>query len=258
MKKIITLSLAFSIFLTKGSFAQLKPAGSTNADQLLATNSTKIPARHFSAYTSSAVFYRTTSEKAFAKGNTVIDAGVAFALYKTKIHQESSGYKKDTTDAAGGALYTIRGEYGVTDWLGVGARFGFTSFIDDKDSATGRTAKTTGIDLCATANLHFVKTRRFDMPLCISIGYGNFKSLSNDDYNTKVKGGGFAFGMGLMPRIYFGDHFGMNFLLGFMSYNFGNLKYSNKDDSNLNKTWDVKTSLKASGANIGIGLQYKL
>lgn len=199
-----------------------------------------------------------SAQKAFEKGNIVVDGGAALSIYTTHVHQEFGAFKHDTTDKAGGGCYALRGEYGVTNWLGVGARFGFTNFIDTKDSVTNYTPTTRGLDVNFSLNFHFIKTRRFDMPLYMNFGYAKFMSNSNDPLNTKAKGNGSGFGMGLMPRIYFGDHIGMHFLLGFQSYNFGNIHYSNDNDSNLNKTWDAKVTLKASGTQIGIGLQYKL
>ena len=197
-------------------------------------------------------------EKAFKKGDIVIESGVGFAIYKTKLHFETGMYTQDTTDAAGGGYFPLKGEYGITNWLGVGARFSFTNFIEETDSLTHIKATTRGIDAGIVANLHVVKSKRFDMPLSITFGYARFSIHENDPMSTFARSNGTGFGMALVPRIYFGDHLGMHFNLGFMSYNFPNFRYSNSEDANLNDTFDLRFRVKASGANIGIGLQYKL
>jgi hypothetical protein len=269
MKKTIHLLLFMGLLFAANTFAQLnlnRKSIPVKHEPLLAFN----PEKKTSIYkagsfkpVSSAYGAPGGGEKCFEKGSIVIDGGIAFALYKTKIHQEISipsapVYKHDTTDAAGGPLYTIRGEYGVTDWFGAGLRFGYTNFIQEKDSVTGTKPKSTGIDFGVAVNFHLIKTRRFEMPVSMSFGYGGIKIRQNDTYDTQARGKGTGFTMALMPRIYFTDHIGMNFVLGYGSYNYGNIQYSNKDDNNLNKTWNTKVTLKGSGAQIGIGLQVKI
>ncbi len=193
-------------------------------------------------------------DKAFEKGNITVDLGAGFGLYGTKIHQKFGNITKDTTDAAASAIYPLKAEYGVTNWLGVGARFAFANYFEETDSITKIKPTTRGIDAGIVANFHLVKSKRFDMPISVTFGYSRFSINSNDSFGTKAKANGLGYGISLLPRIYFGDHIGMFFNLGYMGYNYSNVKYSNNTDSDLNKTWNAKVSLKANGANIGIGL----
>lgn len=194
-------------------------------------------------------------DKAFKKGDITVDLGAGLDLYGTKIHQQSFGYVHDTTDGAGGSHFPLKMEYGITNWLGIGARFNFSKFIQDKDSISHIRPTTRGIDAGLVLNFHLVKSRRFDMPISVTFGYSHLSIHSNDPLNTLARSGGLGYGIGLTPRIYFGDHIGMYFNVGYMGYNYPNFKYSNDTYDNLNKMWgDAKVSLKANGVNIGIGL----
>jgi hypothetical protein len=198
-------------------------------------------------------------DKAFEKGNITVDLGVGFDIYGTKIHQEIFGLVHDTTDAAGGAHFPLKVEYGVTNWLGVGARFNFSSFIDETDSITHVQATTKGLDAGLVLNLHLIKSKRFDMPLSFTFGYSRFTVDGNDVNQTMAKANGLGYGISLLPRIYFGNHIGMYFNVGYMGYNYKDVIYSNKDFQNLNEqVWDdAKVSLKADGLNLGLGLIVK-
>lgn len=210
-------------------------------------------------------------DKAFKKGDITVDLSAGFDLYGTKLHTEYnqqvydlSGshtvrYTHDTTDGAGGSHFPLKVEYGVTNWLGVGARFNFSNFIEETDSITHIKPTTRGIDAGLVLNFHFIKSHRFDMPLSLTFGYSHFSIHGNDTAQTMAKANGLGYGISLMPRIYFGEHIGMFFNVGYMGYNYKNIIYSNKDYSNLNKQsfQDAKFSLKANGLNMGIGLILK-
>jgi len=203
------------------------------------------------------VFITNTSnaqDKAFKKGDITVDLGIGFGIYGTKIHQKFGNFTKDTTDAAASAIYPLKAEYGITNWLGIGARFAFSNYAEERDSITGIKPTSRGIDAAIVANFHLVKSKRFDMPISLTFGYSKFSILSNDNFGTKAKANGLGYGISLLPRIYFGNHIGMFFNIGYMGYNYPNIKYSNNNDSDLNKTWNAKVSLKANGLNMGIGL----
>lgn len=200
------------------------------------------------------IIYSSKAQKAFEKGNVTVSLGAGLDLYGTKIHQVSSGFTKDTTDGAGGSHFPLMLEYGVANWLGIGARFNFSNFLEEKDSISNIKPIHRGIDAGLVLNIHLVKSKRFDMPLNLSFGYSYLSIQSKDALETIAKSNGLGYGIALMPRIYFGDHIGMFFNLGYMGYNYPKITYSNMNDSNLNKTWDTEVSLKANGVNLGIGL----
>lgn len=210
-------------------------------------------------------------EKAFQKKKITISIGAGLGVYGTKTHQEQdqSVYSggaiktirsiKDTTGGAGSGIYPIIVEYGLTNWLGIGGRFAFSKYIAKGDSTNKNIKPTvTGLDGDLVLNLHFIKTVHFDMPLQFVAGYSNLKYLSNDRNGDMAKGGGFNYGVSLVPRIYFGRFIGIFFNVGYVGYNYPNLIYSNNTGSNLNASnGNLVSKLKGNGVNIGGGLVVK-
>jgi hypothetical protein len=210
-------------------------------------------------------------DKAFEKGNFTVDLGAGFGLYGTKIHTEENKYsytwngssfvktkvgitQNDTTDGAVSTIYPLKVEYGVTNWLGVGARFAFSDYFEERDSITGIKPNFTSFDAGIVLNFHLIKSKRFDMPISVNCGYSSFKFISNDIKDSKGKDSGINYGISILPRIYFGDHIGMFFNIGYAGYNYPSIKFSDNTDSNLNDENDWKYRIRGNGANIGIGL----
>ena len=231
-------------------------------------------------------------DKAFHKGTITVDGSIGFVLYKTKSHTEQDEQywtgtsiatrrvTKDTTDGAGASIYALNGEYGVTDWLGVGFRFGYSNYIEgtQNDSIYNISTltynkisykpKARSIDFGVNVNFHLVKSKRFDMPICLTLGYSNFKYSENnpdtdissyDNSGAVAKDNGLHYGILLMPKIYFGkeQHIGLAFHVGYLGSSYPSLQLSDASDSNINDNNNAKYKLKGNGFNIGIGFSVK-
>lgn len=209
------------------------------------------------------------AQKAFEKGNVTIDLGVGLGIYGTKLHEERdvqvwtpSGVTtiretNDTTDGAAATIFPLKFEYGITNWLGIGARFAYSKYIAGSDSTNNTKPTVTGLDAGLILNFHFIKTKRFDLPLSVTIGYSNFRYKANDAANSIAKDNGLNYGVALIPRIYFGDHIGIFFNLGYVGYNYPSMLFSNNKDSNLNEEDNYEFKFKFNGANLGLGLVLK-
>ncbi|HEX8515715.1 MAG TPA: outer membrane beta-barrel protein [Bacteroidia bacterium] len=199
-------------------------------------------------------------DKAFKKGDITAGLGIGLGIYGTRIHTTSSyqnlTFTHDTTDAAASVIYPLTLEYGITNWFGVGGRFAYSNYFTERDSLTGYKEKTTSLDADLMLNFHLVKSKRFDMPIVLTVGYSRFKINSNEPSQWMARDNGINFGFALNPRIYFGDHIGMFFNVGYAGYSYPSLRFSDKTDSNLNENGDYRStfSLKGNGANIGFGL----
>lgn len=211
-------------------------------------------------------------DKAFKKGDMSMELGTGFGIYGTYGHQE---YDQDVAtwngtsvvvtkervsqnhhDGAVSAIYPITYQYGVTNWLGIGGRVAFSKYYGE-DSVTHVKPTSRAIDVDAFADFHLVKSRHFDMPIRVTGGYSHFYYDSNDMLENTAKGGGANFGIALIPRIYFGNHIGIYFNVGYASYVYPNLKFSNNNDSNLNDNNNMTYKLTGSGLNMGIGIVAK-
>jgi hypothetical protein len=211
-----------------------------------------------------------SAQKAFEKGNFIIGLGAGISGYATKSHFEydmtvwnGSGIStirmtEDTTDGAVAKVFPLSLEYGVTNWLGIGLRGSYHSFFTAADSTNSNVLpKVKSFDGDLVIGLHFVKTKRFDMPLNISAGISSFSYRSNDPNDNTAKDVGTTFGVELNPRIYFGDHIGMYFNVGYASVSYRSMTFSNSSDPNLNDTDNRIYQLKGSGLNLGLGLLLK-
>lgn len=231
-------------------------------------------------------------DKAFHKGTISIDPSIGIVVYQTKAHSEQdSTYwtgtsfataraTEDDEDGAAATVYSITGEYGVTDWLGLGFRFGYSNYIEGtKDDSVFNTStlkydfysykpKARSIDFGVNVNFHLVKGKRFDMPICLTMGYSNFKYSENnpdtdlstvDNGNAVAKDNGLNYGILLMPKIYFGkeQHVGLAFHVGYLGSSYPSIIISDNSDSNLNDNNNATFRLKGNGFNIGIGLSIK-
>ena len=232
-------------------------------------------------------------DKAFHKGSITIDPSIGLAIYNTQSHTEqdetywtgtsfaSRRVKKDTTDKAGATIYALNGEYGIANWLGVGVRFGYSNYIEgtQKDSVYNLLSatytqysykpKARSIDFGVNVNFHLIKGKRFDMPICLTLGYSNFKYSENnpdtdlsstDNSGAMAKDNGLNYGILLMPKIYFGkeQHVGLTFHIGYMGYNYPSMQLSNHSDANLNDNNNATFQLKGNAFNIGVGLSIQL
>ncbi|MCW3085240.1 MAG: hypothetical protein JWP12_2606 [Bacteroidetes bacterium] len=205
-------------------------------------------------------------DKAFKKGDMTVELGAGLGLYRTHAFEsynqtnyftnQKERITKDTTDAAASAIYPIAFEYGVTNWLGIGARVAYCKYLGGKDSVTGDKPTVHSVDADIFADFHLVKSKHFDMPIRVTLGYSNFKYLSNDGFGSQAKDNGINYGIALVPRIYFGDHIGMYFNVGYAGYNYPSFIFSNDTDSNVNDNdgRDWKYKLSGNGFNLGIGL----
>lgn len=210
------------------------------------------------------------AQKAFEKGNITIDLGIGLGIFNTKSHTEQdikvwrSGSwvtmreVKDTTDKAASMIVPLKFEYGVKSWLGVGARLAYSNYLGGKDSITGKKDKVRGLDGGVILNFHLIKTAKFDMPIGVTIGYSNFKYMSNDSLDTQAKDNGLNYGIFLSPRFYFGQHIGLFFDLGYIGYNYPSVLFRNRTDANTNDNNNLLQKIKFGGTNIGIGLVVKI
>ena len=208
-------------------------------------------------------------KKAFHKGVVIVDLGIGVSAYKTDLEDAYNSkvwngssfntvrVKKDTSNASAAAVYPFNIEFGLKNWLGIGARVAYSKYFSEKDSISGLKVGVRGIDAGLVLNLHLIKSNRFDLPIGLTLGYSNFQLDSKDSLNTIAKDNGLNYGFAAVPRFYFGEHIGLSLNLGYTVYSYPSILFSNKNDSNINDDTDRVFKLKASGANIGIGLLIK-
>jgi hypothetical protein len=191
--------------------------------------------------------------QSFKEGDFVIDLGANFSDY-TATSLSSAPGSVTKTDKITGGVYSGGLEYGLFNWLGIGVKVRYDDYITSKDSITHFSPSRTGYDVILNANLHVIKTKHLDIPLGVGYGYSGLNyNIPTDTLVSTLKGKGAIFDVHVDPRIYFGNHFGINFHLAYTYFGYPQLVYAdNKNGSSPNTT-----HLTATGINLGVGLQFK-
>lgn len=192
--------------------------------------------------------------KAFKEGNVVVDIGAGFVGYSTRLYKEwtvgVAKNKLDTSFATVAYVYPVQVEYGFKHWFGLGLRYAFSTHYVNDDFFKTHTEN----DVDLVLNFHLVKTKRFDLPFSLIMGYSHMKTKFKDDLNTTAKSGGINNGFMLIPRYYFTDNFGVFVNLGWLNYLYMNVDLSDDKTANLNAVNNLKYNYGAKGTSIGIGV----
>lgn len=190
--------------------------------------------------------------QAFEKGNKNFDLNLGIAGYGTKVtfKDANSGLELSTTDGAASSVVGLDFEYGISNRFGLGVQLNSSNYFIDKEDSTNVTESVRAVDFALKFNFHLLNADRND--LFISLGLGtsgaNWTFVnSNDTYS----GSGTYFTLGLTDRIYFGEHVGILFHLGYAGYNYNNLDHSGDNKILENLQWSLK------GVNFGTGLAVK-
>ncbi len=189
--------------------------------------------------------------QAFKKDDIVIDLGVNFSYYNTT-NQSSAPGSAVQSSHLGGGVYSAGVEYGLANWFGVGVKLRYDDYIT-KDSVTHPHPSATGYDALIIANFHFIKTKHLDIPIGVGYGYSGLKYTTQDSVASNLSGRGAIFDVHVDPRIYFGNHIGINFHVAYTYFGYPEVIYNDNKTGNKPNT----SNLTATGINIGVGLQFK-
>jgi hypothetical protein len=190
-------------------------------------------------------------DKSFEKNTKVISLGYNLGVYGTKSRDKHKG-TSDRSEAASN-IFHGQFEYGVLNFLGVGAKLQYGQYIVERDSATGLLPTAYSMDGFLVVNLHFVRAKYVDMLFGLNGGGSQFVYKLNDGHNTMAKGFGSSFDVHFQTRFYFGKYIGLNLNLAYANFNYPNL-IASSDLANHTVNF---ASIKGNGINIGMALQVK-
>ncbi len=158
------------------------------------------------------------SQKCFEKGNNVLSVDFGLGIYRTDAVDKSKNPYQTESDTGGAWLFNASYEKGVLDWLGLGGKINYSSYLVKDSSAESAR----GLDVVLLARAHAVRTRRIDLYAGLEFGYSHLTYKTNDVNNGTAKGGGTYFAFNLNGRIYFNDFWGVH-----VYYSFDNIHYPN-------------------------------
>jgi hypothetical protein len=205
----------------------------------------------FTLITSNAVF-----GQAFEKGNINIDLGLGFGAYGTRSEFTTPAINvlfitlPPTTvvnnDGAASTIVPIGFEYGVSNKVGLGIQLGFSNYFIDNEDSTETVESVKSVDFAFKVNYHLSNSDKNDLFVGLALGGSsvNWKDLDG----TELKGGGSYVSLYLADRLFFSEHFGVLFNLGYTVYNYTEIT-SNDNPTTLK--WTLR------GINLGTGLALK-
>lgn len=194
MKKFIIVSfLAFSFFTISSAY--------TFAGEIKSNNNLLKKHEYGNTSLFSKSSFRADAEDAFIKDKVVISAGYGFPNLGKAIMTVLIGDGTEVVATGVGPLH-FKGEYGLSDGVGMGLSVNYVSF-----GATWRSTDSTGmgfytnkfsrssLSVLARINFHFGTTDKLDPYFGVGAGYrqATWKFTSNDpDYADDIKAPGFS------------------------------------------------------------------
>src|ERR1051326_4522239 len=146
------------------------------------------------------------SQKCFEKGANILGVDFGVGIYRTDAVDKSKNPYQTESDTSGAYLFNASYEKGVLDWLGVGGKVNYSSYIVNDSS----TVSARGLDLVLLGRVHAVRTKRVDLYAGLEFGYSHLSYKTNDATNGEAKAGGTFFGFNLNARIFFTDFWGVH------------------------------------------------
>ncbi len=192
--------------------------------------------------------------QSFYKGALVADLNYGFDIYRIKTHttyKDNNPPPKDTTDGTASSGPNLGVEYGVLDWLGVGIRGKYDTYVTSTDK-NGVRPTANGGEIGVVLNFHILRKDVFNLIGGFNAGYSHFTYHSNDSVGTEAYGDGTWFDLHLTPRFYFG-RFGISTTITVPFINYPKITTSNTNFNNAITAW----SWKATGFGMNFGVQYR-
>lgn len=212
--------------------------------------------------------FQNVKGQAFQKGNFNIDLGIGFGAYKTVttyttpeiiflgITIPPQTFKDE--DGAVSGMIPLSLEYGISNKFGLGLEFCSVNYaIDDStennagDIVQNNTESVKSKDLMLFVNYHLLESDKNDLFIGLGFGSSSVVWTFKDNSTYEYSGRGGLFKLYIKDRLFFGEHVGMLFNLGYTSYVYNDMETSDNNAILEGLKWNVK------GLNMGVGLALK-
>lgn len=196
-----------------------------------------------------------TNAQCLEQGTNIIGVGARLGIYNltsTELNPPAGATNTTGTGRAGMIIYPFSFDHAINDRFTVGGQFRYNSFIIGKDTSAQQLNVAWGMDLCANAAFHFVRSQHVDLYIQAYAGYAYLKlANTNLAYEGVFTANGITYGLELGARFYIGNHIGilLNFAYSGYYYPNGTANGSGGSTENL--------SLFFTGSTYGTGLCYR-
>ena len=189
------------------------------------------------------------AQKSFEKGVNIIEPGIGIGVYKVDLQDKSNPNIPVTHDSTAAKLFPLGFEHGITNWLGAGGKFNYSSYITN-DSTSERAY---GLDFAVFVRGHALRTKHVDLFVGLDFGYSHIAYDANNYTGGIARANGTYFGFNLNSRFFIGKVWGLRLFYNFDSYNYPNGTISDSASNSYKFSWKSKSFFL-----LGAGLIFKL
>ncbi len=200
------------------------------------------------------VLAQQTIAQSFNQCNLVIsaDLGLTYNSIAQRYIDQYLNLSTNQKNNNGSANYNASAEFGVFNWLGIGAIVQSESYFTQQNSTTSSTPTISSYEGAAVLNIHLIRKEHIDWRFGGTYGFSHLTYDVNNSVNAQVYGKGSWADVHISTRLYLG-RFGFNYMLYMPFVNYNNLSANN---NNLVNQY-ITTSWKAIGVGIDVGIQYR-
>lgn len=166
--------------------------------------------------------------RAFAKGNSIISAGMGIGNVWKTFMKETFTYPPNTFKVSSKGTFSVVYEYGFSKRISAGVALGYSKVVGDFDGFGEKFRQTlTNFSSLGRANYHFGKSAKFDPYIGIGIGY-YFIEYYNDKPGIINSDGPSSFGYSaqLGAHYYFFPKWGIFAEIGYVAGSFGQIGFT--------------------------------
>jgi len=189
------------------------------------------------------------SQKSFEKDVNIIEPGIGIGAYKVDFKDKSNPNIPVSHDSTAAKLFPVGFEHGLTNWLGIGGKFNYSSYITNDSTSE----KAHGLDFAVFARAHALRTKHIDLFAGLDFGYSHFVYNANNYSGGIARADGTYFGFNLNSRFWFGKILGLRLFYNFDHYNYPNGVIEDNAANSYNFSWKSKSFIL-----LGAGLVFKL
>lgn len=196
------------------------------------------------------LFVLSGSTQVVQKGDFAFDLGIEGGYYNTQWDTNVFGADSSYADTAAAVFVPIHFEYMVSNKIGVGLVLKSGNYLSDNSNEDNK-AKVYSISF----SYHPVVTEKIDLFARVGLGACSLKQTEVILVKIEAQYLGSAFELDAGIKVYFSEHFGLNFGLGYNNYSFKLQSFT--VGGNAADLADIESTLGVSGVEVGAGLAFK-
>jgi hypothetical protein len=195
-----------------------------------------------------------TGQKSFQGGSFVLNANLGFDGNVANEHYfygpEANAQTLNGT--ANASDFSMGAEYGLFNWLGIGAIGRIDNYYTQNNQVTQSTTAQGAADLGVTGNIHVIRWQHLDLLAGYDYGFSHFTYFTNDRDGVTSTSDGHWSDIHATGRVYFG-RLGFNICLYVPTFTYSTFKSSDMPLGEYTVSY-----WKSTGYGASVGIQYRI